>query len=115
VDAILTVEMFSDGTPKRNVPSILRTPAMQWCARIKGFGKRYKFEREFLRGITDWTNANSRGTRGARISWILEPGELYEVKYKTSWRSEERYFCYVHEGEIAKLSEGEAERWVSTM
>lgn len=77
----------------------------------------YKIEPDGLivsrvRGQRDYSRANSKGTRGVTMNYILEEGVLYQVKSPTSWRSSERYFATVTPGgEIARKTKEEALEW----
>ena len=54
-------------------------------------------------GKTDYTHANSKGSRGVRVHYILESGKRYLVKSPQSWKSSDTYVCHVDkEGEIIR-------------
>lgn len=74
-----------------------RDQGRPWVAKLTGLDARYGFAREFLRGQTDYSQANSVGSRGVYEYFILEPG-VYEVKERTSWKKTRRFFILV-EGE----------------
>jgi hypothetical protein len=76
-----------------------------WIAEIKGFSKKYLFDREFLDKNKDYTDANSVGTRGIKCWYMLETGCVYEVQRQISWKKSEKYFCCVNaDGEIIRLT-----------
>lgn len=63
-------------------------------------------------GKRDYRNANSKGTRGVFMCYILDEGMLYRVKEPTSWRSSNQYFCIVtNNGEVVKLDKEGALQW----
>ncbi len=122
--ASLVIEIFGSAidymTPKMQVmskmfPRICGFPARQWVAQITGLHPKYKFEREFIRGHRDYSNANSKGTRGITIIYLLDDGHIYEAKYKTSWRHEERYFCKAVNGSIVRIPESEVIEWAKSI
>lgn len=86
-----------------------------WVARIEGSDPKYGLKREFLQAKWDYSQANSKGTRGVRLWFVLSSGHLYEVKRWVSSRRTSRYFCCVTaNGELHELTKEEAEEWVST-
>jgi hypothetical protein len=83
-------------------------PKRAWVAKIVGKSKKYKFDRVFVRGKKDYSQANSVGSRGIYIWYFLEPGFFYEVSEPVSWKNTNRFFCKVDcEGNIIKISEEE--------
>jgi len=51
----------------------------------------------------DYSNANSKGSRGVMACYILESGKRYFVKAPVSWKQTDEYVCYVDEnGNIIK-------------
>lgn len=88
-------------------------PASYWVAEITGTDPTYKWRREFIKGKKDYGGANSVGSRGIFIHYILESGKVYEVKARTSWRSSDRYFCRVDDaGNIVRMAETEVQAWL---
>jgi|GEM_PF-2522650 len=84
-----------------------------WVARIVGICPRYGLEREFLRSQTDYTHANSTGSRGVRKTFWLHSGEVYEVCHRLTWRRVERYFCRVDAaGERVLMTREEVLEWL---
>lgn len=53
---------------------VVRRP---WIARILGPDPEFRFQREFLRGKRDYSDADKKG-RGIRVWYVLEPG-YYEA------------------------------------
>lgn len=63
-------------------------------------------------GKWDYSNANSKGSRGVYIHYILESGRLYQVAEPTSWKNSKHYFCTVdEEGDIIELTKEHAQEW----
>lgn len=85
-----------------------------WVARLRGLDPRWGFQREFVRGVFDYTYARGKyGGRGIYVYWSLAPG-CYEVYRPISWRSEERFFIRVaNDGEWHKIPREEVERCLS--
>lgn len=67
--------------------------------------------KRFLRGDLDFSGADSVGSRGVKLVFLLEPG-TYRVRTFTTWRHEDRYIFHVTEnGETSRLSDSDlAER-----
>jgi hypothetical protein len=54
-------------------------------------------------GRTDYSQANSKGSRGVRIWYTLESGRRYRVRAPQSWKSTDEYYCHVTEaGDIVR-------------
>jgi len=59
--------------------------------------------KRMIYGRTDYSNANSKGSRGVRIWYTLESGHLYFVRSPTSWRNVDEFYCRVNdEGDIER-------------
>ncbi len=80
-----------------------------YVARITGVGGRLGIVREFVRGRKDYSAANSTGSRGIRIHYMLPPG-VYEVQEILSWRDARRYFVRSDGGRLAEIDREEALR-----
>lgn len=80
-----------------------------WVAEIVGSSERFGgFDRVFLRpDATDWSEANSEGSRGVIRRYTLSTG-LYEIRSFLSWRREDRYFAIVQDGKLARIDRDEA-------
>lgn len=87
-----------------------------WVAEITGRHPKLKYERTFLRPSTDYSKANSKGSRGVYRWFVLESDKLYQVHAHTSWKNSGRYFCSVTEaGDIYTLNDEEVEEWLSAL
>lgn len=65
-------------------------------------------------GQRDYSKANSRGTRGVMVNYIIESGALYRVKEPVSWRSVAHYFVTVTaDGGLLRMTKEEALEWAS--
>ncbi len=51
----------------------------------------------WIYGRTDYSQANSKGSRGVRIWYALESGRRYRVRSPQSWKSVDEYCCHVDE------------------
>ena len=82
-----------------------------WVAEIIGQYPSKKLKRLFVEGSVDFSEASKNGDRGVMITFILESGRIYEVKYKITLKRISRYFCTVTDsGEILKINEDEVEQ-----
>jgi hypothetical protein len=53
--------------------------ARPWVARVVGWAVNGSPLREFIKGLKDYSAANSVGSRGVYMFFILTPGHLYEI------------------------------------
>jgi hypothetical protein len=87
-----------------------------WVARITGKDPKYGLRREFLPSNLQRKRQNSNASRGVELWFLLEAGQLYEVKHHVSWRTTDRYFCTATEsGEVKRLTTQEAEAWLKNL
>ena len=90
-----------------------KSPRKPWVAEIVGQHEKYGLERIFLPSKRNYSRANSRGSRGIELWFVLESGRLYEVLSPLSWRSIDRYFCRVSDGgDILRVSKDEVDSWL---
>jgi hypothetical protein len=79
-----------------------------WAAKLTGLWPSGKFQHTFLRGNKDYSESNSKGSRGVFIYYTLESGNYYDVYELTSWKNDDRYYCKVDvEGNIIVVDEKE--------
>lgn len=65
-------------------------------------------------GHRDYSQANSKGTRGVMVVYTLEQGVIYRVKAPTSWRSSSQFFAVVDDdGSVLRMSKAEVLEWAS--
>ena len=104
---------FSPGLGDYLVGHATDTP---WVAEIIGRHPHFKLDRKFLRANRDYSRANSKGSRGVYLWYILESDHLYEVRSRVSWKNSHRYFCSVTEfGDIYTLTNEEVEEWLNAL
>lgn len=83
-----------------------------WIAKITGTDPKYGFNREFLPYKKDYSESNSKGSRGVYAYYILESGIYYEIKEQISWNRTKRYFCKIDEsGDIITVNKEEIIKW----
>lgn len=89
--------------------TLYSTHPRPWVAQICGLDDKWGYQREFMRGVYDYTRTNNVGSRGTRIYYHLPPG-IYEVDRPVTWRRRERFFCRVdNNGDIHKLTREEVD------
>lgn len=67
-------------------------------------------------GNRDYSKANSKGTRGVYINYVLHENELYCVKEPVSWRNVDYYYAAITpSGEVVRITESEAREWLSAL
>ncbi len=82
-----------------------------WVRRITGASDYCGLRYQDVKANIDYTGANSAGTRGVMLYYILESGHVYQVQYMPSWGRTAQYFCRVTEdGEIEQISREEVLR-----
>ena len=87
-----------------------------WVAEIIGRFPSGKLERAFVASNKDYKNANSKGSRGVNLWFVLESDKLYEVHAYSSWKHSYNYFCAVTEnGSIRNLTDQEATEWLNAL
>ncbi|WP_149563166.1 hypothetical protein [Streptomyces cacaoi] len=85
-----------------------------WLAEITGRHPDYEYRREFLLSKRDYTNANSRGTRGVQFHWDLLPNRVYEAAWSVSHRETRREFLKTTpDGDVETISREEVEAWLN--
>lgn len=84
-----------------------------WVAEITGLDPKYKYQRKFLSGKKDYQHANSKGSRGVYVYYLLGSGRIYEVLQPVSWKNSNRYFCTVSaDGEILIVDKDFIDQWI---
>jgi hypothetical protein len=78
-----------------------------WVAEIIGTHPTFRFERRFLKGQKDYSNGNSKGSRGVMLYFVLEEGLIYEISKRASWKNRMRYFFRILDGREEELTEQE--------
>ena len=93
-----------------------RRSGKPWVAKITGADPRFGLGREFLSPRIDYSQANSKGSRGVYLWFVLDTGFFYEVYKHTSWRGRERYFAKVDDdGAISAIEKEAVMIWVSSL
>ncbi len=111
--SVLTIESFNYSSPNALLNSIpvarvlFKMPSNSWVARIIGVDPKYGFAREFLRPKIDYSNSNSKGTRGVTKSFFLEHGGIYHVSSQYSWKGVDKYYCKSTQHGIERLTKEE--------
>ena len=68
--------------------------------------------RFFLRGSTDYSRANSKGSRGVYLWYWLEEGKLYDVYSFVSWGRADRRYVLCDSAGIHRVDKTEALAWL---
>lgn len=85
-----------------------KTPSSKpWVAKITGLSDKFGFQREFVKGVADYSQSSGNGNRGVNFRFVIEEGPIYERFYKRSWKSSEREFFKFCEGNEKILSKDE--------
>jgi hypothetical protein len=83
-------------------------------ARLYETGLGRNLGRAFMRGQKDYSEANSVGSRGVYLTFLLPPDSLYEVRSFLAWKNERRYFIRTTDtGEIEEVTEAQVRAWLS--
>ena len=84
-----------------------RDKSRPWVARLTGLDPQFGFKREFIRAQQkDYGRANSIGSRGIYLYFVLAPG-LYEVHARETWKRTRRYFVRVEDTQITEIEREE--------
>lgn len=94
--------------PPAHASHLLDPKRRAWVAHVTGRSAKFGLERAFIEGLRDYKEANSVGSRGVMLTFILYPGRIYEVRALLSWSKEDRYFCHVVDGAIVRLTQERA-------
>ena len=85
-----------------------------WVARLTAYHPWYGYEREFLRGQKDYSDANSVGSRRVWYYYTLRQGEVYEANQQLSRRKRGvRVFLTVLDGKAVEITEEEVRECLS--
>lgn len=107
---------FNQARPGLGDSFIGRPSPGPWVAEIIDKYPSGKLRRTFVRSNRDYSRANSKGSRGVYLWFVLESDKLYEVHARTSWKGSCNYFCAVTEaGDINNLTDDEAKEWLSAL
>ncbi len=80
-----------------------------WVAEITGWRGGRWYEREFLDGNKDYSQANSIGSRGVYLYYYLREGRIYEVNELSGRTRSRRYFCTVCDGAVIEMDASEVQ------
>lgn len=80
-----------------------------WVARLRGLDEKYRFAREFIVGMRDYSLANSIGSRGVFEYFALANG-LYEINECIKLGCARRYFIRAENTTITEISREEVEQ-----
>lgn len=88
-----------------------------WVARIKGLSDRFGVEREFIRPLTDWTQARGRAgrVRGLSHVFVLHVGWVVEACYLVDPADEyeSRFFARVQTAGLQPIEATEVVEWAA--
>lgn len=105
---------YRDVTRMLGVYDMIKPPSRKpWVARITGVDQKYKFKRDFLDSQVDFSQSNSKGSRGVYLYFYLYDG-VYQVYENLSWSKARKYFCCVETGEVCEIDEAEVRAWLKT-
>lgn len=87
-----------------------RDKTRPWVAKLTGLDPKFGFARQFVKAQQkDYSRANSVGSRGVYLYFVLEPG-IYEVHERQTWKRTRRYFCQVEGEKITEIGRDEVVR-----
>lgn len=72
-----------------------------------------RIERRFVKGMKTYAEANSTGSRGVYLYFVLSEGPLYEIFDRPGWGKTRRRFARVIDGALHDVSTEDALQWVS--
>jgi hypothetical protein len=80
-----------------------------WLAKIDGFDRMHVFKRTFIDSVVDYSQANSKQSRGVFLYWHLDDG-VYQACLGRNYETE---FFQVSEGEKTTLGKDEVCEWIN--
>jgi len=89
-------------------------PNRPWVARITGLDEKYGLKREFESGRMDYREANSVGSRGVYINYMLDDAYIYDVSERVSRRSRDRRFCRFEMGREIRMTKEDVTEWLKS-
>jgi len=66
---------------------------------------------QWLKGQSDYSHANSVGSRGVFKYYFLRENEIYHVSSPETWKRVDQYYCRIENGAILRMSIGEVIEW----
>lgn len=84
-----------------------------WVKEVKGVS-RHGIREVDVFGQTDYSQANSVGSRGVRKHYFLADGYLYHVSSPQSFKRSDQYFCIVERGKLIRMDLLEAFEWLKS-
>lgn len=85
-----------------------------WIAKITGLSSNFGFQREFLKPLTDYSEANSKGSRGIYLYFHLLEGVVYDVFEHLTWKKERRRYIVNVNGQLNELTKEEVVEYLAT-
>ena len=82
-----------------------RAKSSAWIAEIVDFDKRWGYKRNFVTCKYDYSQANSKGSRGVYKCYFLENDKVYEVSKPVSWKNTARYFLHIENDEAKRITD----------
>lgn len=83
-----------------------------WLAEITGRHPDFGYARDFLRADQDYTQSNSKGTRGVYHCWTLGPNRYYEACYGRNLCRRE-FLRTTPEGDVVEIDREQLETWLN--
>ena len=80
--------------------------SQSWLAKLDENGNR-----DYISGLADYSKANSTGSRGIFMVYLLETG-AYEINERISFRKVKHYFSIVENGVLREVTKGDALKWL---
>lgn len=102
---VITVEAIGDDLARAG--RAFGFKSRNWAAQIFGSDGRGGWVRSFLTGTRDYSRANSKGSRGIMVSYLLEQGPIYEIRAPLTWSSSDRYFARVMDNVLTRMTDVE--------
>lgn len=104
----LTMEAIGDNIAKGYAFAGFRE--RNWVAQILGMDSRGRWIRSYVSGNWDYAGANSVGSRGVMVTYMLAQGLIYEISQPQTWSTTDRYFVRIVDGEVQRLTDEDVEQ-----
>lgn len=89
------------------------TRPRHWITQIFGCDGRGRWIGAKLYGARDYSSANSIGSRGVMVTYLLDEGPIYQVCSPQSWTRADTYFCRILDGQCVRMSDDEVRACLS--
>jgi hypothetical protein len=82
-----------------------KVPSRAWVAQVIGLDENDRAIISFINWNDEYTNSNSKGSRGVFKNYHLEHGLIYKISCPLSWKSTDIYYASIVNSELIRVTE----------